>query len=423
MDDGQRTLDERSSSGEERQIPADQRLESSSQPKTSFIQSLPNWVLALFPLLLLGGLVVIFILINPLAHFTDTFPPLEELTIQQVTFPEAGVIEMQVINGGPDPVSIAQVLVDDAYWSYSIEPSNTLDRLEQGLVSIPYPWVDGEPLPIVLITSTGTTFEAEVDVAVLSPQTGVDTFLAYALLGIYVGVIPVALGMLWYPFLRRIDQKWVNAILALTVGLLVFLFVDTILEATEIAAELPGAFQGIPLVVFGTLLSLGTLMAVSQRRGKATPVMIATFIALGIGLHNLGEGLAIGAAFATGAAALGSFLVIGFILHNITEGIGIAAPLVKEEKPKLKLFVLLALLAGLPAVLGTWIGGFAFSPFWAVLFLSLGAGAILQVIWEVGRMLVRDAGRQQQPVVSWMNFVGLSAGILIMYLTAFLVKF
>jgi zinc transporter ZupT len=274
-----------------------------------------------------------------------------------------------------------------------------------------------------LITSTGTTFEAEVDVAVLSPQTGVDTFLAYALLGIYVGVIPVALGMLWYPFLRRIDQKWVNAILALTVGLLVFLFVDTILEATEIAAELPGAFQGIPLVVFGTLLSLGTLMAVSQRRGKATPVMIATFIALGIGLHNLGEGLAIGAAFATGAAALGSFLVIGFILHNITEGIGIAAPLVKEEKPKLKLFVLLALLAGLPAVLGTWIGGFAFSPFWAVLFLSLGAGAILQVIWEVGRMLVRDAGRQQQPVVNWMNFVGLSAGILIMYLTAFLVKF
>ncbi len=87
MDDGQRTLDERSSSGEEQQIPDDQRLESSSQPKTSFIQSLPNWVLALFPLLLLGGLVVIFILINPLAHFTDTFPPIEELTIQQVTFP------------------------------------------------------------------------------------------------------------------------------------------------------------------------------------------------------------------------------------------------------------------------------------------------------------------------------------------------
>jgi zinc transporter ZupT len=207
------------------------------------------------------------------------------------------------------------------------------------------------------------------------------------------------------------------------VGLLVFLFVDTVLEAVEIAGELPGVFQGIPLVVFGTLFSLGILMAISQRRGHTTPTMIATFIALGIGLHNLGEGLAIGAAFATGAAALGSFLVVGFILHNITEGIGIAAPLVKEERPKLITFILLALLAGLPAVLGTWIGGFAFSPFWAVLFLSLGAGAILQVIWEVGRMLYRDAQRKQQPVISWLNFAGLTAGVLIMYVTALLVKF
>jgi zinc transporter ZupT len=313
--------------------------------------------------------------------------------------------------------------VDDAYWNHTIEPSSTLERLEQAVVDIPYPWVEGEPLPIVLITSTGVTFVAEVDVAIQSPTTGADTFLAYALLGIYVGVIPVALGMLWYPFMRRIDQKWVNAILALTVGLLVFLFVDTVLEAIEISGELPGVFQGIPLVIFGTLFSLGILMAVSQRRGRTTPTMIATFIALGIGLHNLGEGLAIGAAFATGAAALGSFLVVGFILHNITEGIGIAAPLVKEEHPKLSTFILLALLAGLPAVLGTWIGGFAFSPFWAVLFLSLGAGAILQVIFEVGRMLYRDAQRRHQPVISWLNFAGLTAGVLIMYVTALLVKF
>jgi ZIP family zinc transporter len=387
------------------------------------IQALPNWILALFPLVLLAGLVALFVLINPLAYFTGSFPPLEELTIQRVIFPEPGRINVEIINGGPDPVHIAQVIVDDAYWNHTIEPSNTLQRLEQAVVDIPYPWVEGEPLPIVLITSTGATFAAEVDVAIQSPTTGADTFAAYALLGIYVGVIPVALGMLWYPFMRRIDQKWVNAILALTVGLLVFLFVDTILEAVEIAGELPGVFQGIPLIIFGTLFSLGILMAVSQRRGRTTPTMIATFIALGIGLHNLGEGLAVGAAFATGAAALGSFLVVGFILHNITEGIGIAAPLVKEEHPKVKTFVLLALLAGLPAILGTWIGGFAFSPFWATIFLSLGAGAILQVIWEVGRMLYRDAQRRQQPVVSWLNFAGLTAGVLIMYVTALLVKF
>lgn len=417
MEDGPQMIDDKQGADGGKQP------SSGSRSSALSIQSIPNWILAFFPLALLAGLVVLFVLINPLAYFTGSFPPLEELTIQSVTFPEPGRIKMNVINGGPDPVSIAQVIVDDAYWNHTIEPSSTLERLGQAVVDIPYPWVEGEPLPIVLITSTGVTFNAEVAVAIQSPTTGADTFLAYALLGIYVGVIPVALGMLWYPFMRRIDQKWVNAILALTVGLLVFLFVDTVLEAVEIAGELPGVFQGIPLVVFGTLFSLGILMAVSQRRGRTTPTMIATFIALGIGLHNLGEGLAIGAAFATGAAALGSFLVVGFILHNITEGIGIAAPLVKEEHPKMITFILLALLAGLPAVLGTWIGGFAFSPFLAVLFLSLGAGAILQVIWEVGRMLYRDAQRKQQPVISWLNFAGLTAGVLIMYVTALLVKF
>jgi len=209
-----------------------------------------------------------------------------------------------------------------------------------------------------------------------------------------------------------------------TVGLLLFLFIDTLLEALEISANLPGAFQGVPLVFFGALLSFAILMAVSQRRGGGTPLTIASFIALGIGLHNLGEGLAIGAAFATGAAALGSFLVVGFTLHNITEAIAIAAPLTaQEQRPKIITFILLALLAGLPAMLGTWIGGFAFNPLLAVLFLSLGAGAILQVNLEVSRFLWKGAQREGTTAVSWLNFAGLAAGITIMYLTAILVKF
>ncbi len=392
-----------------------------TEPATT--KKIPKWILALFPLLLLIALIAGFVALNPLSPFTDAFPPLEELTIQRVLFPESNQIQVTVINGGPDPVTIAQVLVDDAYWQFDIAPGNTLARLEQATIDLTYPWVDGEPLPIVLLTSTGATFDHEVEVAVQSPETGTANLLSYGLLGIYVGVIPVALGMLWYPFMRQIDRKWMNAILALTVGLLVFLFVDTLLEAFEIGAALPGVFQGTPLIIFGTLFSFGILLAVGQRRGDNTPLGIATLIALGIGLHNLGEGLAIGAAFASGAAALGSFLVIGFTLHNITEGVGIAAPLVRGETPKLSVFIGLALLAGAPAILGTWIGGFAFSPLLAIIFLSLGAGAILQVIWEVSKLLVNDARRQGQPAVSWINFAGLMAGILVMYLTAFLVKF
>jgi zinc transporter ZupT len=385
--------------------------------------ALPKWVLALLPLLLLIALVAAFVLLNPLAFFSGAFPPLEELSIQQVRFVEPGQMEVDVINGGPDPVTIAQVLVDDAYWQFDIVPGNTLDRLEGATIHLNYPWVQDEPLPITLITSTGVTFGAEVEVAVQTPGADGRTFLAYGLLGIYVGVIPVILGMLWFPFMRRIDRKWMSAILALTIGLLVFLFVDTVLEALELAAAVPGVFQGVPVVFFGTLLSLGVLLAVGQRQGERSPLSIATLIALGIGLHNLGEGLAIGAAFATGAAALGSFLVIGFTLHNITEGVGIAAPMLRGERPSLFTFFWLALLAGSPAILGTWIGGLAFSPFLAALFLSLGAGAILQVIWEVGKLLVKEAHQQTRPALTWLNFAGATAGILIMYLTAFLVKF
>lgn len=390
---------------------------------TTLSNKLPNWVLAILPLALLIALIIAFLTLNPLAFFAGNFPPLEDLSVERVTFPEVDHIQLKVINGAPDPVTISQILVDDAYWQFTIEPSNTLDRLETATIDIPYPWVDGEPLPIVLVTATGVTFDAEVDVAVESPQAGPNTLVAYGLLGLYVGVIPVALGMLWFPFMRRIDRKWMNAILALTIGLLVFLFIDTVLEALEEAAEVPGVFQGGPAVFLSILITLGVLLAVGQRQKGSAPMTVATLIALGIGLHNLGEGLAIGAAFASGAAALGSFLVVGFTLHNITEGVGIAAPLLRGERPSLRTFLLLALLAGGPAILGTWIGGFAFNPFLATLFLSIGAGAILQVIWEVGKLLMREAQRNDQPTLSWLNFGGLTLGILVMYLTAFLVKF
>jgi zinc transporter, ZIP family len=401
------------------------RLKETKMEKGNTLSTLaiPRWILAALPLFLLLTLVAGFLLIDPLAFFAGSFPPLEELHIQRVTFPEQGQIRMEIINGGPDPVTVAQVLVDDAYWQHAISPDRTLDRLERATIDLPYPWVDGEPLPITLITATGLTFAKEVEVAVRSPEVDGRTLLAYGLLGIYVGVIPVALGMLWYPFMRQIDRKWMNAILALTIGLLIFLFVDTVLEALELAADTPGVFQAIPVVFFGILLSVGTLLAVGQRKRTDSPLGIATLIAVGIGLHNLGEGLAIGAAFATGAAALGSFLVVGFTLHNITEGVGIAAPLLRGNRPSLGTFALLAALAGAPAILGTWIGSLAFSPFLAALFLSVGAGAILQVIWEVGKLLVRDAQRDHRRAFCWLNFAALAAGVLVMYLTAFLVKF
>jgi zinc transporter ZupT len=249
-------------------------------------------------------------------------------------------------------------------------------------------------------------------------------FLQFGLVGLYVGVVPVSLGMLWYPFLRRIGARAMMFILSLTVGLLVYLAIGTWLDANEFALELPAFWQGVPLVIFIALLTLGVLLAVSSvRKGQeTTPLGIAYRIAMGIGLHNLGEGLAIGAAFALGQAALGTFLILGFTLHNITEGVGIVAPLVRN-KPSFGHFLLLVVIAGAPAILGTWIGGFAFDPVLATIFLAIGVGAILQVVWEVGKLVARDSTKLDLPFVNWVNLGGVVVGIAVMYFTAFFVKF
>jgi zinc transporter ZupT len=393
------------------------------QPATGGALSGTLWIWVLVPLLLLGG--VLAYLISTQGGLTELAgPPVEQITIERITLPEAGVIEVHVVNDGPEEVTIPQVLVDDAYWNYSVEPSNVIPRFGEATFTIPYPWVAEEAHVVLLITSLGTVFEGEIAVAVETPEPSGSLFWRFALIGFYVGVVPVALGLLWYPVMRRMGRQAMNFVLALTIGLLGYLAIGTWLDALEFAAELPAFWQGVPMVVLIALITLGVLLVVGARDNSVprAPLQIAYLIALGIGLHNLGEGLAIGAAYALGEAALGTFLVVGFTLHNITEGVGIAAPIVRE-RPAFMHFVLLALLAGGPAIIGTWIGGFAFNPLWATIFLAVGIGAILQVIWEVGKLMMRDSERAQEPFFNWINVSGVVVGVALMYFTAFLVKF
>jgi zinc transporter, ZIP family len=409
-------------------------------PGTIGAARLPGWLTGLLPLLAIGAMLLLFSRINPLAMFTNKLPPIENLSIERIQVVDGG-FEVTVLNSSPGPVRIAQVMVDDAFWQFTVDPAGELPRFGQAKVHIPYQWIYAEPHRIQLVSNTGLTFEGEVPVATLTPRPGMKQFAGYGLLGIYVGVIPVALGLLFYPAMKRMGRKWLGFLLALTVGLLVFLLVDTFLEVLETGAKLPGVFQGVPLAMFAALLTWLAIMAVSgmqTRRNeagetvRAKGVYLSALIAFSIGLHNLGEGLAVGAAFAMGEAALGSFLVIGFILHNITEGIGIAAPMVPNRRsgeepeksgPSLLTFGGLALVAGFPAVIGTWIGGFAFSPLLGTIFLGIGLGAIWQVIVEVTALLRRYAERDHTPFASWLNLAGFLLGLAIMYFTAFLVKF
>ena len=385
--------------------------------------SVTTWIRGLAPLVLLGALVWAFLSYGPLGIFTAAFPPLEELSIQRIILPATGKIQVEVINGGPDPVTVAQVLVDEAYWSHSVTPSRTIHRLGQATITIPYPWVEGETHEIMLITSSGVTFNGEIAVATLSPKPNITYLGTFTLLGLYVGVIPVGIGLLWFPFLRRIHHRWMDFLLAATMGLLLFLGVDTVAEALDIAAEqLPEAFQGLSLIaigVLGTFLALAAFgkwaSANSNSEGRSR-LVLSYLIALGIGMHNLGEGLAIGAAYAVGEIALGGFLVLGFMLHNTTEGLAILAP-ISRDRPVLSHLVALGAIAGGPTILGTWIGGFTYSPLWATIFLAVGAGAIFQVIYEICKIIQR----QRDGVMNALNTTGLITGMLIMYVTGLLV--
>jgi ZIP family zinc transporter len=305
-----------------------------------------------------------------------------------------------------------------------MEPAGELGRLDSATIAIPYPWVKDEAHAISLISSTGVTFPAEVPVAIESPHTDRSSIARFGLVGLYVGIVPVALGLLWYPFLRRLGRRGMNFILALTIGLLVFLVVDMFQEAQEVALTAPSAWNASLLVPILAILTAGLLVVVGRtlhgRNEDGGPLALSYQIATGIGLHNLGEGLAIGAAFALGKAALGVFLIAGFTLHNVTEGVGIAAPLVRN-RPSLGHFAALATVAGGPAIIGTWLGAFTYSPLWTTIFLAIGVGAILQVIVEVGRLIARGQARHSEPALTWTTLGGVTAGIAVMYATALLV--
>lgn len=384
---------------------------------------LPAWVAALLPLGAIAALVALFLILNPIGDLREV-PPVEAIAFERTILNEEG-IQLRVRNDGPDPVTISQVLVNDAYWTFSA-PNRTLGRLDATTVSVPYPWEEGLPLDIALITSSGLPIVHSIEAAALTPEPDASTLGIYALLGLYIGVIPVAVGLLWFPSLARAGAGVLNFFLALTVGLLTFLLVDTVAEGLELSAEAPAVLNGLGLFAMGALGAVLVLSALEARlrrtsHGEGAAALnglaLAYLIAAGIGLHNMGEGLAVGAALATGETALGTFLVLGFALHNTTEGLAIVSPLGRDAtRPSLWHFAALGAVAGAPTILGAWLGGFAFSPAWAALAFGVAAGAIAQVLWQIGRSMSGGRG-----LVTKLGPAGFLAGFLLMYVTGLFV--
>jgi len=381
-----------------------------------------NWrIWAVVPVLLLA--LVVGIVVSVGSSLVDLVgsnpPPADQFDIRRVEF-EPGEIRILVRNPQSDDLTIANVNVDDAIVPYSVDGPTTLGRLRSSTIVVPFEWVDGDPISVGVTSSTGIQTVKEIPAAVETPQPSVQGFFGYALIGLLVGVLPIALGLLWLPALRQASPVWLATFMAFTAGLLTFLGVEALTESFELQAALPASLGGAGLVLLGVALSFLGMTALAGRLAggsAATGMTLALLIAVGIGLHNLGEGLAIGASFALGELQLGAFLIIGFMIHNVTEGLGIATPVAKTRVTVLALAGL-AFLAGAPAVLGAWIGGYTTSDVLGALFFAIAAGAALQVVVEVGRYVARTAPGGLR---SGHAIAGFMVGIATMYVTGVLV--
>ena len=381
----------------------------SSKPKIA--------ISAIAPIVLLAILIVF--LLGPASTFLQFGIVLPEISIEKVEF-TGNEIQATVRNIGPVDVNVVVADVNDRIQPAAIEPDMHLERFETGLVRIPYDWNEGQPYTIGLTIDDGTRFEKQIDAASASLEPNSELFVFLGIIGLLIGVVPIMIGLLWYPFIKKLGKNAFNFFLAFTIGLLLFLGLDAIEEAFEISnTHLASVFNGELLIATVVILSflglygIGNILIKRSEFSKLSKgLAISLMVAIGIGLHNLGEGLAVGAAIAFGEVALSTFLIIGFAIHNTTEGLAIAAPLTRTKLIIGKM-VGFGLIAGIPAIFGTWIGGFSFSPFFTIIFLSIGAGAIFQVVWTIFKFM-----KESDSFSSISIICGIASGLVVMYLTS-----
>ena len=208
-------------------------------------------------------------------------------------------------------------------------------------------------------------------------------------LGILAGVVPVYLGIAAALVLRRaLPRTWEAGLIGLSTGVLTYLFFDLMHEAVELMGVRDPfswlLFLGSLFLSFVGLVHLEKHQFLKGRHADQA-LTLPFVIAAGMGLHNLGEGLAIGTSYAGGEWALSGLLVAGFALHNGTEGFGIVGAAGPSPIPP-RTVVLLGLTGGAPTCIGTVLSGLTVSPYLSLAWYALAAGSLLYVVFALVAM-------------------------------------
>ncbi|MGI0045092.1 MAG: divalent cation transporter, partial [Nitrososphaeraceae archaeon] len=160
-------------------------------------------MLAFVPIVVLAAMIIF--LLSPYGQsLINIGIPLPQVTIEKIEFHDNQILAY-IRNTGPMEIVVSQADVNDRIQSAAVEPSRNIQRLGEAKVMIPFPWIPGTPYEIGITTSDGTRFSKSVEAAALAPSPDANQALLFTSLGVYVGVIPVMIGLMWYPYIRRIS--------------------------------------------------------------------------------------------------------------------------------------------------------------------------------------------------------------------------
>ena len=288
-----------------------------------------------------------------------------------------------------------------------------LDSLPRWVLAIGPIVILGAVLGVLYLTSPFGDVESMAEASTL------EVLWILTIIGAIAGIVPVAIGMLWFPFIRALDSRYLHAFLALAAGVLVFIAFEMTEEVFEHSAEAENTALALGLATLGLVGTFAVMYVVSEWRERKTAsseksgLQIAYLVAIALGLHSIGEGLGIGVAFVLEDATLVTLLVLGYIMHNVMEGPTIVAAVARDrETPPLRHFAAMGLIAGGPVIIGGWIGSLANSNLLAAVFFAIAVGAILQVLIEMAQLIRFDA----EAVMTRLNAATFLIGVGLMFL-------